>query len=317
MDEQPPNYRREFFRSKHHAWLGLLTLGMGFLLGADRPLFLLLGGAAYVLGWIYLPDMGFFRRAVDRRREESKLAVTAQELAEFQQKRDALLASLSSHLRRRYHELAEVCRQIEKTTMDGPRAAGELADPRLRKLDELMWTFLRLLSLEDASEKFLETERREDLPGRVREAESEIASLSAQIESLNAQRNNSLRDTKEQLLQSRLEALAILRKRQERVEESQADLALVRSEQERLESQIKLIRADASATKGTAGISARIDATVEHLEQTNKWLTEIGEFEDQVGDMPVTGGRVGYSPSAPPKIERPVPGKPDSKQTQR
>src|SRR5687767_12935898 len=100
MDESTPSYRREFFKSKHHAWLGLTTLGLGFLFGADRPLFLLLGAAAYVLGWIYLPDLGFFRRAVDGRREASKQADTARQLAEFHEKRDAVLSSLSAHLRK-------------------------------------------------------------------------------------------------------------------------------------------------------------------------------------------------------------------------
>ena len=31
MDEQTPNYRGEFFKSPHHAALGRLTLGLGFL----------------------------------------------------------------------------------------------------------------------------------------------------------------------------------------------------------------------------------------------------------------------------------------------
>ena len=31
MDDQTPNYRREFFKSPHHAILGFVTLGLGFL----------------------------------------------------------------------------------------------------------------------------------------------------------------------------------------------------------------------------------------------------------------------------------------------
>ena len=44
---------------------------------------------------------------------------------------------------------------------------------RVRKLDELMWTFLRLLTIEESLERFLETERREDVPALVKEAEVE------------------------------------------------------------------------------------------------------------------------------------------------
>ena len=35
-------------------------------------------------------------------------------------------------------------------------------DPRLRKLDELMWTYLRLLVMEGSLESFIETESQEE-----------------------------------------------------------------------------------------------------------------------------------------------------------
>jgi hypothetical protein len=91
---------------------------------------------------------------------------------------------------------------------------------------------------------------------------------------------------------------------------------LVVSEQERLDQQIKLIRADAVATKNAETLTARIDATVEHLDQTNKWLSEMDEFKDMVGDMPSTELRVGYqsgatslpaTPTAPPPVIQNVP----------
>ena len=65
MDEQAPNYHREFLKSPQHAALGLLTLGVGFMSGMMLPL--IAGVTCYSLGWIYLPDLPFFRRWVDRR----------------------------------------------------------------------------------------------------------------------------------------------------------------------------------------------------------------------------------------------------------
>jgi hypothetical protein len=304
MDQLTPNYRREFFKSKHHFWLGLITLGLGFLFSSYNPLLFLFGAAAYALGWIYLPDMPFFRRGVDGKRDAVEQAAAARELAQFQQKRDALHASLSTHLRARYGELAEVCRQIERATVEDALSTAGPADPRLGRLDELMWTYLRLLSLEDSLERFLENERREDVAGRIRGAEAEIGDLGRELEALKQEAGSVIaRDIKERLLQSRLEALDVLRKRQSRVEDTQANLRLVRSEQERLENQIKLIRADAVASKNASSISARIDATVENLNQTNKWLAEINEFKDSVGGPPPSSARVGYRPSAvPPKL---------------
>jgi len=306
MDEQQPSYRSEFVRSKHHAWLGLTTLGPGFLLGAQMPLFLLLGAAAYALGWIYLPDLPFFRRSVDERRANARLAEAAKSMEVFQQKRDAMHASLTSHSRNRYGELAEVCRQIEQATAEDALSTAGAPDPRLGRLDELMWTFLRLLNLEDGLERFLELERREDLPRLVRDAEAEIDALGNEVEAFKKQGATVVSlDAKERLLQSRLEALEVLRKREARIEETQANLALVCSEQERLDHQIKLIRADAVASRNSSSISARIDATVENLNQTNKWLAEINEFKDMVGQIPATDARVGYQTRDVPPV---IPG---------
>ena len=52
MDEQAPNYHREFLKSPQHAALGLLTLGLGFLSAQLLPL--IAGATLYTLGWIYL-----------------------------------------------------------------------------------------------------------------------------------------------------------------------------------------------------------------------------------------------------------------------
>jgi hypothetical protein len=304
MDEQAPNYRGEFLRSPHHAALALLTLGLGFL--SAQLIGLLAGVTAYALGWIYLPDMNFFRGWVDRRREAAKRAEEMAKVADFVHRRDALLASMSSSRRDRYNRLAAVCRDIENASSDSPLASADPAtDPRLRKLDELMWTYLRLLGIEESLEQFLETERREDLPAIIKDAEDEASRLTNELEALKTKGVNASLETKQRYLGSRLERLEVLRKRQQRIQQAQENLALVVSEQDRLDQQIKLIRADAVATKNAEALTARIDATVEHLDQTNKWLSELDEFKDLVADMPATEVRVGYAAAPPPLTEPP------------
>jgi hypothetical protein len=98
----------------------------------------------------------------------------------------------------------------------------------------------------------------------------------------------------------------VLSKRRQRIDQAQENLALVLSEQDRLDQQIKLIRADAVATKNAEALTARIDATVEHLDQTNKWLSELDEFKDLVPDMPATDLRVGYAAATPPPLLDPA-----------
>ena len=303
MDEQAPDYRSEFFKSPHHAVFGLLTLGVGFL--SANLLGLIVGATAYTLGWIYLPDMPFFRGWVDKRREAVRRAAELQKLNEFITRRDNLLASLSATRAERYNRLAAVCHDIERASADNLLASADPStDPRLRKLDELMWTYLRLLGIEESLEQFLETERRDDLPTMLKEAEAEAARLTAEVDALKARGDNAALETKQRYVGSRLERLEVLRKRVQRITQTQENLALVVSEQERLDQQIKLIRADAIATKNAENLTARIDATVEHLDQTNKWISELDEFKDLVADMPATELRVGYAATAaPPMLE--------------
>jgi hypothetical protein len=139
--------------------------------------------------------------------------------------------------------------------------------------------------------------------------------LSTELDALKDKGDTGAFGIKQRYLSSRLERLDVLRKRQQRSEQAEANLQLVVSEQERLDQQIKLIRADAVATKNAETLTARIDATVEHLDQTNKWLSEMDEFKDLVGDMPSTEMRVGYQaassiaqPTTPPLIQ-PQPAK--------
>jgi hypothetical protein len=308
MDEQSPNYHAQFFKSPHHAALGLLTLGLGFL--SAQWLGLIAGVTLYALGWIYLPDLPWFRRWVARRCNAAKQTEEAAKVAEFLQRRQVLVDSLSPERRARYTRLTQVCRDIETASADSALAAEDSAtDPRLRKLDELMWTFLRLQGIEQSQEKFVECERREDVPAILKDAEDETTRLNAEITALKAKGNGPALESKQRYLSSRLERVEVLRKRQQRIEQAEENLALVRAEQDRLEQQIKLLRADAVATKNAETLTARIDATVQHLDQTNKWLSEMDEFKDLVGDMPNTDLRVGYEAatrSGPPPLPPPV-----------
>ena len=309
MDEPAPDYHKEFFKCPHHAAVGILTLGIGFL--SASLLGLIIGATAYTLGWIYLPDLPFFRRWVDRRYEGVRRAAELQKVTDFIARRDKILASLSPSRTERYNRLAAVCGDIESASADNLLASADpTTDPRLRKLDELMWTYLRLLSIEESLEQFLETERTEDVPAMLKEAEAEVARLSAELDALKAKGASPALETKQRYVGSRLERLEVLRKREQRLTQTQENLALIVSEQERLDQQIKLIRADAIATKNAEALTARIDATVEHLDQTNKWISELDEFKDLVADMPATEMRVCYAATGaavpPPVLETAV-----------
>jgi hypothetical protein len=293
---------REFLASPHHAALALATLGLGFL--SAEPLYLIAGATAYIVGWIFVPDLPLFRRYLDHKNAGAQQAVEQQEMAEFAAKRNALIEGLTPSRRQRYFDLTKVCKDIEEAMADSPD------DPRLRKLDELMWTFLRLLTIEESLFELLEKETRENVPGLLAEASAEVERLRAEVAAQKAKGASPALDARERLLTSREEVLATMQKRADRLETAQTNLALVQSEQQRLEQQIKLIRADSIATRNAGALTARIDATVENLEHTNQLLSQMDQFRDLLTDLPVSAQRTGFGePAGPPPIPQPARGK--------
>lgn len=302
----PPSYRRAFWRSRHHAWLGVLTLGLGFASG--EPLALLAGATLYALGLVFLPDMGFFRRTVDAQLEARRHQAVTAELAAFQAQQDKLHSTLFAPRRARYKHLVEVCRDIEAASGDGPTPSGLDLTTRRGKLDELAWTYLRMLAIEQSLEVYLETERREQVPALVQTLQADATALTTEIEML---RQKSPRpaalEGKERLLTSRLERLATLQQRVHRIETAQGNLELIRSEQERLMEQVKLIRADAIASKNADTLTARIDLSIQHLAATNQWLAELAEFKDLTAQLPPPQPRAAGMTSTPTAARTPNP----------
>ena len=282
-----PAYRRLFWRSAEHLWFAIGTLGLGFASG--EPLGLLVGGVAYALGHVYLPDSGWFRRRVDARLQAIEQADAARRATEFAAQREQLLGNLSAERRRRYQDLVAVCGDISSASAEAE--SGDLSlslETRLRKLDELLWTYLRLLTIEQSLEAYLETERREHLVANAAASEEEVAALEAELAApANAgPGGDPARETRKKLLASRRERLEALRQRLARVAQARANSDLARSEQERLVEQAKLIRADAVAHKNAEALGARIDLSIEHLAETNRWLSDLAEFKDITAQLP-------------------------------
>lgn len=302
MITPPVNYRGRFWKSSQHAWLGLVSLGLGFASG--EPLGLLAGAVIYALGWVFLPDSGFFRRAVDAKIEKERAAAEADQLAVFRQQQEQLLQSLTITRRQKHTQLTAVCRDIEAAAKDASALTGLDTETGLRKLDELVWTYLRMLSIEQSLDVFLETERKEDVPRLVHTLEAETANLTAEYERTKSPKAIPGTDPRERLVASHLERLAALRQRLHRIEQARTNLTLVRSEQERLVEQVKLIRAEGVAAKNADALSARIDLSISHLAATNQWLSELSEFKDITQQIPDLSQRVGYNtpqPAPPPR----------------
>lgn len=291
MSDAPPSLRRRFWKSRHHLWLAVLTLGLGFASG--QPLGLLAGATLYAIGLVFLPDSRLFRRSVEAQLEAERERAAAEQLAAFQREAARVAEALSSGRRARHGELVAVCQDIERASRDAQSATGPTVAAHLRKLDDLKWTYLRMLSVEQALEVFLETERKEQVPLLVKSIEDETRGLASEIEGLRkSQPGTPLLEARERLLTSRLERGAALRQRLARIQQAQANFELIRAEQERLVDQVKLIRAEAVAARNADALSSRIDSSIEHLSATNRWLSEIDEFNTLTAELPPLPSRL-------------------------
>jgi hypothetical protein len=293
MFDPADNFFKRFLKSPQHLWLAGLTLGVGFI-SANVVVFGVCVGL-YLLGWVHLPDTAMYKNWVKAHLDGLAQKADSAKIQAFVARRTSLINQLSRERRSRYQELGNVCQEIIKATQDNNQIEGD--DPRLRKLDELMWTYLRLLVMEGSLESFIETESQEGLPAEVADCKAEVADLEKQVAAMPAGGNVTI---KQRLLDSKKEKLAALVKRQTRLDEAKDNQTLVASEQERLVEQIKLLRSDAIASRNTDALTDRINATVDHLNETNKLISEMDQFKDLVADdLPVTTARLGFDTEVP------------------
>lgn len=288
------NYLREFFYSKYNAILAGCTVGIGLI--SAHPFMLVLGIVAYGLGVMFIHDSSWFQKKINEKYDQIDKIENYKQVEEFKAKRAKQLDALSSSRKGRYMELVAVGKAIEQATGETVNSDNPM-DSRLRKIDELIWTFLKLLTIEQSLEAFIESEREDNLPKELKDVEDRLISLTKEIETLKAdpKTNPSVLASKERLFSSYGERKDVLNKRVTRVEQAKANIEVVKAEQERLQQQVKLIRADSIATRNTEALTSRIDASLEHLGETNKWLSEMDEFKDVIGDMPENiSSRIGF-----------------------
>lgn len=287
---EPIKYRAAFLKSKQHAILAVSTIGLGFIFGHLFPL--IVGVVAYGLGWLYIPDMPFFKKSVDDKNHEVLSQEKREQLQAFILRRGQLLSGLNSHLKAKYKELVSSCEDIERETATTNVLSGAAGvDIRIKKLDELMWTYLRLLCMDQSLSVFLNSEKGEYIEQQVKELETALADLAKKNEELKTTGVSRL----DKIIQSKTSMLETLKKRLNRIKDSTENIELVRAEQERLVEQIKLLRADAFAMQNSELLSQRIDASMEQLAETNKWLSEMDTYKSALDStMPSFEGRVGY-----------------------
>jgi hypothetical protein len=283
-------YHKLFWKHKVHAIFGGCCLAVvllsGHLFGA------ILGISVYVAGIINIPDTKFFKNRVDKEAQEIEDEDQRAKAEEFRKKRDRMFMLLNDENRETYRKASSVCYDIEQGLGSGNDVAMIL-----KKVDELMWTYLKLLSIRQSLEMFLQTENQKEIDKSIAIAQKEVDSLAKEIDQLKEAGNLDAVDHKQKLLLSVEEKKNTIKKRADRYTEAGNNVEIVKCEEERLLEQIRLVRADAIATKNAEGLSLKIDSTIAHLGETNKWLSELQDYRDISDEIPQGPQRVGYGES--------------------
>ncbi len=273
------NYYKEFATSKTHAALGV---GIAAAFAAANPLLLMCASAGYILGWVYLPTSKFFTAQVQGKLEGAQKAAQAAELAGFQARRNALLERLSGDNRARYDNLTRTCGEVAGNTPGNALING--------KLQELLWTYLKMLLMQQGIQTYLAETDESVLERNLADVEEELKTLGADKQRLRSSKE-SLRDTLSQHRKS--------------VADAKENLLVLNSELTRLEHEIQLLRADAIANRSSDVLSAKINASVESLQQSKSILQTMSNVEELALDIPAQAASLDFE--IPDAVPPPLP----------
>lgn len=265
-----------FLRSPHHAWLGLLTLGVG--LATANVAGMIIAAAAYALGWIFLPDTPWFRRWLQRRLDADGSAASEATAAQFARQRAEIHDQLSAEARRDYDSLARAIEEIRV-------GSGGGESPHAGRLGQLAWTCLRLLLTRQTLSDFCARESSAAVGEEITAATAEIESLETQARAARESGDAAGAGSLERLLQSRRSRLESLRQRGEHVRKAEADLALTHAEIDRIHDAVRLIQADLVTRRDPDSMGEEIDRTTAHFHRTRDWLRDL-EFDHTPADIP-------------------------------
>lgn len=258
---QSAPYHAHFLASMNHAWLALVTLGIG--IAVATPLSLTVGIAAYGLGLIFLPDLPVFRRAYDSKRRSEIEASQKAEATAKEQVRANLLKKLSPAAKTRWQQFSAVCDDLQ-AKLNESEADSLMGENSLAKIAD---SHLLLLGMDADIRDYLKSAQ------TLAQLEASSREIQAEVEKLHARTD--LSDVEQRLVLSKEETLKNLRQQAEQNKRMQLNLELAQSELQRLESQVSFLKAELISTPASQ-LSNRLGDTLIQVEASQRVLQEGG-----------------------------------------
>jgi hypothetical protein len=254
-------YHAHFLASINHAWLLLVTLGVG--IAVATPLSFVVGIAAYGLGVIFLPDLPVLRQACDSKRQAEVDARQKEESSAKERVRSGLLLRLSPKSKARWQSFSALCTELQSKLVDAG-SDGLMSENSLAKVAD---SHLLLLAMDADIRGYMDSaEKPADLKARADEIQAEVDRL---------HKRTDLSEVEQRLVLSKEETLKNLRQQAEQSTRMQLNLELAQSELQRLESQIAFLRAELISTPANQ-LSNRLGETLIQVEASQRVLQEGG-----------------------------------------
>lgn len=254
-----------FAKSPHHAWLALLTIGIG--IATLSGIGVIAGAAAYALGWIYLPDSPLFKRWIAVREKGDESA----KLRDFLFRRRQIYDTLRDSSRQRYDVLTHDIEALQNEYRRDHRLDRTLVQQRNDHLSNLAWTYLRLLHTGEMLDRFTETEDPAALEKQITALEKDLAAIAP--------------GSQPGLTESLQSRLGPLQSRLQKRRDAEQQRALTISEQQRIVELVMLYRADHLASRDGGALSHEIDGAASQIARTRDWLRDL-EFDTSPPDIP-------------------------------
>ncbi len=240
--------------------LNYLILTGFSILGIGNPGFWLLG-LAYEVGYLlFMAGSTRFQKVVqgDRLLKQRKI---------WKEKQNNLFTSLDGVSQRRYAELAHLCTQIIHNA-DTPRGTDQL-DLRISGLNQLLWTFIKLLNSRIKISKMLTQVTRPDI-------EREIKKISEQL---------THEDPASAIYRSLQGTLEIEKKRLENLIRAGESIKVVDSELDRIEKQVTLLHEEYLVSSDPDLLTNKLDAVMQSLQGTSRWMSEHNELFGSIDEI--------------------------------
>jgi chemotaxis protein histidine kinase CheA len=227
-----------------------------------------------------------FQRKVDME-ERSK----SQKANSFEQGRvlDKMLNSLPQEYRSKFQSLRKRCQELAALTapitQTNDRGVQTFESQQTKGLDELLWTYLKLLSTHQALAKFLSTTSEEQIAVDIKRLENRLQEAAT----------NEDAEQRVQLTTALQDSLATSQERLLNVQRTQRNYDVVRVEMERLENKIRSLSELGINRTETETIRRQVNLLADELkssEQTIQELRAITNIEDLAEAPPLVTNKL-------------------------